>query len=267
VQDDAENQALSSLLETGTDAIGSVAGAAVGLTIGGPPGALIGAGAGPLVTSVFRRIAFEIKHRCLGSREEVRVGEVFVYALARISERLEAGEEPRADGFFDERPDDRPDAEEVLEATLLAAQRDPAEKKLKYYGNLLANVSFEPGIAKPLANQLIRQASNISYQQLCLLFLFSNQGREGQLKLREENYRPAHFDATDVTLELAGLLQEIFELYTSNMLNAAGSALLGIADVKPASMRTQATGAALYNLMELWSLPIEDIEPVARLLT
>jgi hypothetical protein len=45
------------------------------------------------------------------------IGATYVH----VQQRLEAGDEPRDDGFFNRGPDGRADADEILEGTLLTA--------------------------------------------------------------------------------------------------------------------------------------------------
>src|ERR1051326_659774 len=66
----------------------------------------------------------------------------------------------------------RSTAEEIAEAVLVAAERDHEERKLRYYGNLLANLAFSDGIDRAEANLLTRLAQGLSYAQLCLLSIF-----------------------------------------------------------------------------------------------
>lgn len=83
-------------------------------------------------------------------------------------------------------------------------------------------------------------------------------------QLRTEDYESA--EEGGISLPLAGLLQEIFELYSRAMVNATSSVLLGLLDICPARMNVQGTGAALHNFMELNGLAENDLEEVALLL-
>ena len=53
------------------------------------------------VTRGMKRVVDEIRERVVGPRRVVRVGAALPVAGARISERLDAGEDPRDDGLFD----------------------------------------------------------------------------------------------------------------------------------------------------------------------
>ncbi len=60
-----------------------------------------GAAAGVLVSRALRQLGSEIQQRLLGPRQRVRVGAAFAIAAETIAGRLEAGERPRSDDFFD----------------------------------------------------------------------------------------------------------------------------------------------------------------------
>jgi len=60
---------------------------------------------------------------------------------------------------------------ELLEGVLLAAQREYEERKVRCYGNLYANIAFEPAIDSVTANSLLREADDLSYMQIQLLAL------------------------------------------------------------------------------------------------
>jgi len=141
-QSDTKSDALNSLIGIGSDIAGGVAGAAIGLIAAGPEGAVAGGAASPLIKHTLRRIAIEIKQRILGQREVIRIGATLAYAAAKIKEKIEAGQQIREDDFFKEQEGERPAAEEIAEGVLLAAQREHQEKKLQFYGNLLANIVF-----------------------------------------------------------------------------------------------------------------------------
>lgn len=97
-------------------------GAGVGLFLAGPPGAVGGAVAGPLVASVLRDLA----HRILSHREDARVGGAVLAGVARLQERFDAGDQVRNDDFLASMPGRRSDGEEIIEGVLLAAQRASA---------------------------------------------------------------------------------------------------------------------------------------------
>lgn len=253
-------ESVTALIKYGANLAGSSAGAAVGALVGGPAGAVIGAVSGTTLTDAFVNIGFEISNRFLGNREKERIGAVFAFAIEKVQENINNGQQIRQDGFFQQQLGERATAEEIVEGMLLAAQREHEEKKLRYYGNLLANIAFLPDVDNAQANLLIKLGESISYRQICILALFAP-GRDFNLK--QENYR----DGNIKTAERAALLQEIYDLYSRGMLtNLSGSALLSMTDITPALTRIQGTGVTLYNLMELWKIDVQELHPIAKIL-
>lgn len=153
--------------------VGSVAGGAVGGIIGtvvaGPSGAVLGALAGTLIENAVKKIGEEIKERKLSKAEDKKVGSVYVLASENIAQKLLAGQTLREDSFFEESEDDRSTAEEIFERTLFAAQREAEEKKLPYYARMYSNIAFSKDVTRPMANQIIKIAEQLTYRQLLIL--------------------------------------------------------------------------------------------------
>ncbi|CAG1020194.1 hypothetical protein DOJK_00162 [Patescibacteria group bacterium] len=250
---------IEELIAIGSDIAGGAAGGAIGFFTAGSVGAVLGGITGPLLSFTFRRLANEIKHRLLGKREEVRIGATIAFAAKKIQENIANGLQVRQDGFFQRQHTERAAAEEILEGVLLAAQREHQEKKLLFYGNLVANIAFHPEIDRAEANLLIRLGEQVSYRQMCLLALFM---RLDTSNLRQEDYR----SNGNVGTARVALLQEIYALYLQGMLNASGVALLSLADIKPSKIKIQGTGTTLYELMELWKVDMQDIVGIIELL-
>src|SRR5207244_1306588 len=116
------------------------------------------------------RLGDEFARRQLGPREQARVGAALYYALVDIADRLEAGELPRDEGFFE--PADgagRPRADELLEAVLQRVQREHEERKARHLGWLVSGLIFSPNIAAAQANFLVELGSRLTFHQLVLL--------------------------------------------------------------------------------------------------
>ena len=257
--DEGKNQeAVDSLIDTGSNMAGGAAGAAMGFFTGGPVGAVAGAIAGPAMTAVFRRVGTEIKSRLLGRREEVRAGAAIAHAGATIRRRLEAGEQLRSDGFFDEPAEDRAPAEEIAEKTILSAQRDPEEKKTQFYGIALGNLAFTAGVGRTEANQILTLFERLSFRQLCLIRIFQD---SSSYNLRSENYREE-----GLRHERLSLLHEVYELYRQGILHASGKVFLGIGDVNPSIVGVQGMAQILTTLAELNRIEGQDLEEVASFL-
>lgn len=262
--DNTENKNLSEpideLINSGSEILGGIAGGAIGFFTGGPEGALLGGATGPMITRTFRKLGGEFIHRMLGNREKERIGATIAYAAEKIKQNKEAGQEIRQDDFFQEQPNERSAGEEIVEGVLLVAQREPQEQKLRFYGNLLANIAFHPEIDRAMANLLIKLGERISYRQICLLNLFVN---KDNFNLRQEDYR----NVENIGADRAALFQEIYYLYNQGMINKSGEAMLGLLALKPRSMNVQGTGSMLYTLMELWNVETQDLNDIANLLS
>ncbi len=247
------------LINIGSEITGGVAGSIIGFLTAGPGGAIVGGASGPIIAQTVKRIAGEIRQRILGHREEVRIGATLTYAVQKIKEKIDDGQQIRQDGFFDYDQSDRPPAEEIIEGILIAAQKEHQEKKLKFYGYLLANLAFDQKFDKEQANHLLKVAEQLTYRQFCLLAIFA---KKEQYNLRQVDYRVVK----NFKQELVIILQETNELFTLSMLNCSGEAMLGMTDVNPAKMNVQGVGAYLHNLMELWTIEQSDLKKSSELL-
>lgn len=239
----------------GIDAVGGALGSAIGLLAEGPAGALLGGAAGPPVTFALRQVAAEIKRRFLSPREEERIATALTVAAERIQAHLAAGRVPRDDRFFDAQGENRSDAEEVVEGILLAAQREHEERKLRYQGNLLANLAFTPGISRARANLLVRWAERLSYRQLLLLSISTRLDEpsipsNATEKLEDGATRMAPDDLVAEARELAqmGL---IFESSSGVPLDVL---------FLPGHLPYTELGMQLRELMELQFVPASELE-------
>jgi hypothetical protein len=99
-------------------------------------------------------------------------------AAETIATRLEAGDAPRADDFFDTNPAGRPAAEEVLEGVLQAAGEAFEERKVPFLGKLYASVAFDVSVGRPQANFFIAVAERLTFRQLVLMAVISRRDAE-----------------------------------------------------------------------------------------
>lgn len=230
-------------------AAGAIAGYAVTGPSGAAAGAAFGGAAGPMAVRMLGDMAhgaLDFTYRMLGRREKVRVGAVVAYCYEKFQENINEGQQPRQDGFFDDTPNERSADKEVFEGIMLAAQREPQEKKLRFFGNLVANLAFHPEIGRAQANYLIALAESLSHRQLCLLRIFAL-NNAGVINLRSNDYR----DASPLQNEDIVVLQEIYKLYARGLLYPGGKAVLGVLNIVPGNMYLQGAAATLHNLMDL----------------
>jgi hypothetical protein len=116
----------------------------------------------------------EIWERIQTKRGKVRVLRVISLAAAEMQRLLESGAKPRTDKFFDIQPPYSSSAEEIIEAVLLRAEREPEERKLPYQAKLLSYIFFDESIDIGMAHQLLPFAEGLSYRQYCILALATN---------------------------------------------------------------------------------------------
>jgi hypothetical protein len=169
---------LERIIATAADSIGDISAVGISALLSGvgPEASYIGAAAGPVVAGV----AQDIASRVLSRKEERRLGSVIVYAAASMRQLHESGARLREDGFWSSNPDQTKPGEEVVEAVLLAAQREPQERKLEYLGCLLAQIAYHEEIPVETAMWMIGTAERLTWTQYVLISMV---GRSQQFEL------------------------------------------------------------------------------------
>jgi hypothetical protein len=251
-----KNDRIHSLISGGTEIAGGAVSGALGFLAAGPIGAAVLGAGGAAAVKALKHIGQEVSERLFGPREKVRVGGVLAIATAEIKQRIANGESIRTDGFFDEKPSGRSDAEEVAEGVLLKSQREPEEKKIPYMGHLLAKIAFAPEISAQMTHQIAKAAEQLTYRQLCILKLAVV---KQAFELRSGDYR----GQGSFSKELYQVLYECLDLYHRGFINFGGEVAFGPTDIAPGKMTVRGLGADLYNLMKLATIPNEDLTPIA----
>lgn len=257
--DKTKSEIVDSAAEYGGAIAGSVVGSAMGLAVAGPAGAIGGAAAGALIEKAFAQMGKEIKKRLLSPSEERRTGNVLSLASELIEEKMSQGEQLRDDGFFQDEGRDRSSAEEVLEGTLLAAQREFEERKVVYLARMYANIAFSPIISKQIADYLIKIVERLSYRQLVILHVI------GGNQLVRHTFGGKGIFQTEAYLTVSGIenvtiATEVFDLYRMSLLSSS-SVIFDSAGINPSALSISGYGAHLYNMMELSHLePAPDLE-------
>lgn len=123
-----EKDPVDALIELGSDIVGQGIGAALGYFSKGPADAAMGAIAGTIFTNCFKEMSKDFRKRHLSKREEMKIGAALAFATIKIELNLKKGKLPRKDNFFNGSNSERASAEEILEGTLLVAQREYEEK-------------------------------------------------------------------------------------------------------------------------------------------
>ena len=239
--------------------VGGGIGSVLGFLAGDPAAAAFAGIGGAAVAGILKNIGQEFSERQLSPQENYRVGKVLAIATFEIHQRLKNGENLRNDGFFDEKPTGRSDGEEIAEAIMLKCQREPQEKKILYMGFLKASIGFDSDVSADMGHQIIKEAEQLTYRQLCILKLTVVKNRFG---LRNENYR----DHGRFSKELYSVLYECMDLCQKEYITLEDEHALGLTDIVPRSMTVQGIGGDLFKLMKLSSIPDEDIIPIAGVL-
>jgi len=169
---------LEKIVARATDSLGDVSAVAIGLLLNaaGPEAAFIGAAAGPVVAGV----ANDLAARVMSRKEEHRLGAVLVFALESMKQIQDGGGQIRNDGFWANANDFNGPGEEVVEAVLIAAQREPQEKKLEYLGCLLAHIAYHEEISAETAIWMVNTAERLTWTQYTLISMI---GRKEQFEL------------------------------------------------------------------------------------
>ena len=238
---------------SGTEIVGGTVGALIGNAVAGPLGALVGSIGATATTKIISKVSNELSNRLLSKREEIKISNAFTSSLVTLNCKISKGYNIRDDGFFDQNEiNTRSDGEEVLEAVLYKAQREPEEKKIPYIGNIFANVCLDEKVFPELAHQIIKTAEQLTYRQYCLLKLFSGLYK---FDLRNENYRnQSYFEK-----EQYSILYECLDLYNRGLVSNGGDVAFGATDIIPAKMHIEGIGADCFNLMQLKDIPNIDV--------
>jgi hypothetical protein len=245
---------LKRVIEKGSEIGGSVSGAAFGLVVAGPLGAIGGAAAGPLLTDFFKKVGLEISEKLFGDREKIRVGATFSLAYDKIENEVKKGKAIRSDSYIKSQNGLRSGAESILEGTLLKARDEYEEKKIKYYANFLANMNLDSSISFEKGNTLLRIIEQLSYRQLVILAYFR------RVKVLNTNKWSTSFPRIEALGEFQDFYSELMGLYNQQLLQQPGPGI-GLAIN---SMKLSPLGVILFNLLELDNIDGVDEELVVK---
>jgi hypothetical protein len=240
--------ALETFVNIGVDSVGAAAGGLAGLAVGGSPGAVLGGAMGAAATNTLHNLAADFLHRHLSRRERARAGTVFALTAASIRSR---GDAIRDDGFFEE-IDGRSSAEEAAEAVVLAAQRDPAEKKLRYYAELLASIATRPVIDDGAAHRLVSLLTELSWRQLVMLALL-NCSEDDPLAIVKADFPPKQ----GTWIRSSAIVAELDDLFRRGLVNGSWG-LSGTLFVPPDQLRTIGLSTFLIAHANLSWIGVED---------
>lgn len=266
---------IEQLINLGSDIAGATIGGALGFIAGDPVLAAGAAGLGVTISQGAKKLLGDITTRDLSKREQSRIGAAAAIALYQIRRRLEAGEHPRDDGFFDN-SGLRSEAEELFEGVLIKSKNEYQEKKVRILGNIFANVVFYSGLSAGEASYILNVTERLTYRQICFMALLLQKPQiEATNLIKESDRNSGKISAlkTISALKIISLLQEIFDLYTyglvarKNPTNEFHSAMLGWFDVTPDYMILTDLGRQFSELMGLQTIPVDDLRYIIRQLS
>ena len=161
---------LDKIIDNGAEIIGAVSSTALGFLVAGQAGSFVGSAISPSITNVLKRLGTEVSDQILAPREKARLSATYIKSALLIKERIENGDIPRKDGFFDNKISDRSSAETVLEGILQKTKTEHEEKKLIHYSTFISNITFDESVDYQKCLTYLKIIDRLSYQQLCILY-------------------------------------------------------------------------------------------------
>ena len=234
--------------------------AVYGFLLGGPAGAGVGAAVGTLASHGLLAAGLEIWERQMSGREKARVAAVITMAGDKMQKRLAAGEKLREDDFFDAKPPYQSHAVEVTESLLLKAQREPQERKLDYIANVIPFIGFDSAIGVPIAHQLLRFASELSYYQYCILALAMH---TASFDLFEDHAGSIGRDK--LSAAQTSFLSDCWDLKIKGLLWTGTDLDLNLYEIRPNCLSLQPLGSMLAKALGLENIQLQEITPMAEL--
>jgi hypothetical protein len=231
-----------------------LAGASVGVAVGLISGPFAGAAVGVMATRLFQHVGAEVQRRWLTPRQRIRIGGAYVVAAEAIAIRLDAGEIPRSDGFFEAGSAGRPAAEELLEGVLQAAGDAYEEQKIRFLGSLYAALVFDSTVSRAAANFFIGLARSLTFRQLALMAVLWD-GDAAPLEAAAEQQQPServHFNdemgAEVDEMERRGLVGRGEPGGTPKR---GGATFVDAGSLPPSNLTLTGPGKRLYDLAAL----------------
>ncbi len=250
----AKKRNIKEIIEAGFEISGGVGGALIDIYFGGALGTVLGGASSPVITKVFKLLGREIQERQLSQREEIKIGAAFTFALIKIEDNKQFGKTIRDDDFFSNKENRRSSSEEILEGILISSQREFEELKLKYLGNLYANICFHQDVSKEYASQLIKTANSLSFRQFCLLQLLRMQSMDDRLAFKVRGLDKWQIDQLDIIAELRDLQQrgQVFIPRTFDGGNNSSS-------IKLETLKITGIGMFFCEMLSLEEIDEEDL--------
>jgi hypothetical protein len=251
-----QKEIIKEIVESSSDITGSIGGAVIGTLIAGPAGLVLGGASGPIITRLFKKIGNEIQERILSSREELRIGAAYTFAIKKINENLISGKQIRNDGFFEPKTV-RPLSEEILEGIILTAQKEHEERKVHFLGNLYGNICTDSSIGGDQANQLIKMTNGLTYRQFCLLYLYVTR--------KEQNVNSTYYSNPSERRKVPfDIIAEVKDLQQKGLVHTV-TTFTNIDGFNCRSFSVTSGGKFYYQALGLEQLDQDDIQRINQI--
>jgi hypothetical protein len=252
------------LLIAGGEIAGGAVGGALGFFAGGPFAAAGAGAAGSIFSKTATKLLSDYASRALSQREIVRVGAAAALAVDKISERMDQGDMPRQDGFFERGVGQRSSAEEIFEGVLQKSKNEHEERKARFYANIFATAAFDNRFTAESLNHFLSLAERLTYRQLCILQVFSSPHK---FHLFDEEYTLNYLKT--VSFEKMAVLHEMYDLYQLRLLKCQSPGdgepddYMSFDQIHPTWMFPNDVGENLRHLMQLQTISQDDLGNVA----
>ncbi len=206
------------------------------------------------------------------------MAEAYETTVKEIKMRLEAGDQLRSDGFFDDKDEDGGPAGELLEGVLLSAADAWERRKVPYIGRLFSRASFNTNVGVGESNYLLRLGNRLTYRQLVLMrFWVAAQGgryEESLMSLGIDQDAQGGSPTPALASELDDLMSAglVGVQRSDGTIGPPDPTIEGIADVGSlkgtdlAKVCLTPLGSSLHDLLGLDHVPSEDLDEVLRAL-
>ncbi|MBC1741832.1 hypothetical protein HCA06_01910 [Listeria welshimeri] len=252
--------------------------------------ALIAGCSEPVLNKLFGNISCDFVDRSLSNQEEEKIGAVLAFAVMEIKENFGNKKSLREDGFFDLDEFKRSPYDEIGEGVYIKVKDEFELKKLKYYGNFLANIAFSEEVSKEEANKLLLLIDSLTYRQLKLLTLVTSSGLYSPGIESKEIYEiiksigaefmdlqiPEMWKLPDIDFTQGGMggystisiYQDLLDLMRLGLImqqtNGNIEIILDITNINPSRLEIIGLGAQLYNFMNLKQMTDEELEETLK---
>ncbi|QNE38605.1 hypothetical protein F1C16_03070 [Hymenobacter sp. NBH84] len=241
--------------DTAIDVAGGVLGAAIGL-IPGHNTALMGAALSPIFSAALK----DLRMRVSSNREQQRLDSATVYVADSIIKNIQAGKIVRQDDFFQGENNFSSEGAELLEGVLLKCRAQYQEKKVQLIANIFKNIAFDATISAQMAYQVLSMADGLTYQNLCLLSYFGRRQDFLEFQILKEPFS-MYPDAFGIDTWVVA--HDILELYNRGILSSQ-SGFMESTSITPSNIGLTVRGKGAFDLMDLNSIPNDDVLAVIR---